>query len=198
MRTPPPGLPSHPTYDPAASAVRVRGLHRCATDRGALHGIDLDVHHGEFVAVLGQPGSGKTTLFRALAGRDRDLPGSGVVRVPAEVTVLGPVVGRNLSVTTELLLGDDPFAALDTISRARMHLLLRSVYESHRPAVVLVTHDVDEALVLAQRVIVLESGRIRAELTVPRVSRHSEEYAAVRARLIAEVEHGAVDRAATA
>lgn len=198
MTTLRPGPGSHPTYDPAASAVRVCGLHRCATDRGALHGVDLDVRHGEFVAVVGQPGSGKTTLLRALAGRDRDLPGAGTVRVPHEVTLLGPVVARTLSATTELLLGDDPFAALDPITRARMHLMLRTFYEAHRPAVVLVTHDVDEALTLAQRVVVLEAGRVRSELLVPRVSRHSEEYAAARAALVAEIEHGAVDRAATA
>lgn len=188
---------THPTYDPAASVVRVRGLHRSVSDRGALHGIDLDVRAGEFVAVLGRPGAGKTTLLRALAGTDRS-EGTGTVRVPSVVTQLGPIVGPTLSRETELLLGDDPFVALDPITRARMHLMLRTFFEAHRPAVVLVTHDVDEALTLAGRIIVLDGGRIRADLAVPRVSRHSEEYAALRARVVAEIEHGAVERAATA
>lgn len=191
---------THPTYDPAASVVRVRGLHRCVSDRGALHGIDLDVRAGEFLAVVGRPGAGKTTLLRALAGTDRSgaAAGSGTVRVPSVVTQLGPIVGPTLSQETELLLGDDPFVALDPITRARMHLMLRTFYEAHRPAVVLVTHDVDEALTLAGRVIVLNDGRIRSDAAVPRVSRHSEEYAALRARVVADIEYGAVEQAASA
>jgi sulfonate transport system ATP-binding protein len=187
----------HPTYDPAASAVRVRGLRRCATDRGALDGVDLDIRHGEFVAVVGQPGAGKTTLLRALAGDDR-AAGSGLVRVPDAVATLGPVVGRTLSPGVELLLADDPFAGLDPITRARQHLLLRTLYEIHRPAVLLVTHDVDEALVLAQRVVVLEHGKVRSQVAVPSAPRGTERYAEVRSLLLAEIERGAVDRADTA
>lgn len=188
---------SHPTYDPAESAVRVRDLHRGASDRGALHGVDLDVRHGEFVAVVGQPGAGKSTLLRALAGEDRS-SGSGSVRVPRHVARVGPVVGRTISPDAELLLADDPFAALDAITRARMQLLLRTVYELARPAVVLVTHDVDEALTLAQRVVVLEAGRVRAEVPAPPMTRGSGGYDAARARLVAEIEHGAVHRTETA
>ena len=188
---------THPTYDPAASVVRVRGLQRCVSDRGALHGVDLDISAGEFVALLGRPGAGKTTLLRALAGTDRS-DGSGTVRVPSAVTQLGPIVGPTLSRETELLLGDDPFVALDPITRARMHLMLRTFYEAHRPAVLLVTHDVDEALTLAGRVVVLEAGRIRSDIRVPRVSRHSEAYAELRARVVADIEHGAVARSAIA
>lgn len=190
-------LTSHPTYDPAASAVRVRGLHRGTSDRGALHGVDLDVRHGEFVAVVGQRGAGKSTLVRALAGEDRS-SGSGSVRVPDHVATVGPIVDRGLSPDVELLLGDDPFAALDAITRARMHLLLRTLYEARRPAVVLATHDVDEALTLADRVVVLEGGRIRSQVAVPHTGRGSSRYDETRAFLLAEIAHGAVTRAETA
>ena len=47
-----------------------------------------------------------------------------------------------------------------------MHALLRELCERHRPAVLLVTHDVDEAIVLADRVLVLEDGRIGLDLTI--------------------------------
>ena len=54
-----------------------------------------------------------------------------------------------------LLLLDEPFSALDALTRIDMHRLVLRLWESHRPAVLLVTHDVDEALILADRVLVL-------------------------------------------
>ena len=71
-----------------------------------------------------------------------------------------------------LLLADEPFGALDALTRIRMHALLFELVAIHRPTVLLVTHDVDEALVLADRVLVMEEGRIildrRVELPHPR------------------------------
>ncbi len=62
-----------------------------------------------------------------------------------------------------LLLLDEPFAALDALTRIRMHALVLSLWRRHRPAVLLVTHDVEEAMALADRILVLDSGRIVAE-----------------------------------
>src|SRR6202042_544647 len=59
-----------------------------------------------------------------------------------------------------LLLLDEPFSALDALTRLTMHDLVTSLWQRHRPAVLLVTHDVDEALTLADRVLVLRAGRI--------------------------------------
>ena len=61
-----------------------------------------------------------------------------------------------------LLLADEPFGALDALTRLKMHALLRELCDRHRPAVLLVTHDVDEAIVLADRVLVIDDGRIVA------------------------------------
>ncbi len=47
-----------------------------------------------------------------------------------------------------------------------MHVLLRRLSEAHSPAVLLVTHDVDEAITLADRIVVLDDGRIDADLRV--------------------------------
>lgn len=69
-------------------------------------------------------------------------------------------LARSLVREPDLLLADEPFGALDALTRIRMHELLRVLYERHRPAVLLVTHDVDEAVLLADRVLVLEEGRI--------------------------------------
>lgn len=62
---------------------------------------------------------------------------------------------------------DEPFAALDALTRLRMQQLVAALWSKHRCAVLLVTHDVDEALLLADRAVVLEAGRIRTDLSIP-------------------------------
>jgi sulfonate transport system ATP-binding protein len=64
-------------------------------------------------------------------------------------------LARALVREPELLLLDEPFGALDALTRIRMHGLLAQLWQRHRPAVLLVTHDVDEALLLADRALVL-------------------------------------------
>ncbi|MDC0680192.1 ABC transporter ATP-binding protein [Sorangium atrum] len=102
-----------------------------------------------------------------LAGRERawpvELSGGEQQRV---------ALARSLVRDPELVLADEPFGALDALTRGRMHDLLRELCARHRPAVLLVTHDVDEAIALADRVLVLEGGRIaeerRIDLPAPR------------------------------
>jgi sulfonate transport system ATP-binding protein len=82
-------------------------------------------------------------------------------------------LARALVRQPKLLLLDEPFASLDALTRMRMHVLVEALWRRYRPAVLLVTHDVDEALLLADRVLVLEHGRIvydvRVALSRPRV-----------------------------
>jgi sulfonate transport system ATP-binding protein len=66
----------------------------------------------------------------------------------------------------KLLLLDEPFAALDALTRIRMHGLVAALWVRHNPAVLLITHDVDEALLLADRALVLDKGRIVAALEI--------------------------------
>ncbi len=75
-------------------------------------------------------------------------------------------LARALVREPDLLLLDEPFAALDALTRLAMHRLVKQLWAAHRPAVLLVTHDVDEALALADRILVLDSGRIVAEHVV--------------------------------
>lgn len=75
-------------------------------------------------------------------------------------------LARSLVRDPQLLLADEPFGALDALTRLRMHDLLFDLVEIHRPTVLLVTHDVDEALVLADRVLVMEDGRIALDRPV--------------------------------
>ena len=85
-------------------------------------------------------------------------------------------LARALVREPDLLMLDEPFAALDALSRLRMQRLVAGLWQRHRCAVLLVTHDVDEAVLLADRAVVLESGRIRTDLAIPldRPRRHTD------------------------
>jgi sulfonate transport system ATP-binding protein len=75
-------------------------------------------------------------------------------------------LARALVRRPELLLLDEPFAALDALTRLSMQGLVAELCARHRPAVLLVTHDVDEAVLLADRVLVLQEGRIGVDREV--------------------------------
>ncbi|MCU1626644.1 MAG: Aliphatic sulfonates import ATP-binding protein SsuB [Pseudonocardia sp.] len=96
-------------------------------------------------------------------------------------------LARSLVREPALLLADEPFGALDALTRIRMHTLLLELCVRHRPAVLLVTHDVDEAVQLADRVLVLDHGRILTDRAItaerPR-DHHDPALAAHRDRLL--------------
>ncbi|WP_421698170.1 ABC transporter ATP-binding protein [Ancylobacter sp.] len=71
-------------------------------------------------------------------------------------------LARALVQEPKLLLLDEPFAALDALTRLRMHGLVRDLVARHQPGVLLVTHDVDEALRLGDRILVMRDGVIAA------------------------------------
>ncbi|KAA5830248.1 ABC transporter ATP-binding protein [Saccharopolyspora hirsuta] len=106
-----------------------------------------------------------------LAGRERSWPNalSGGEQQRA-------ALARSLVREPELLLADEPFGALDALTRIRMHRLLRELCARHRPAVLLVTHDVDEAITLADRVLVLDRGTIAVnrEIDLPAPRSHRD------------------------
>ena len=200
----------------------------------ALEGLSLEVKEGEFLAVLGPVGCGKTTLLRIFAGFLR--PTSGAVRC-AGAPIEGPgwqrgyvlqeeaifpwmtvrenlefglrakglepaarqavseellrliglssfadsypkdlsagmskmvEVARVLATDPAILLLDEPFGALDAQTRARMQDALADLWEKRRKTVLFVTHDAEEALYLADRIVVLSQrpGRVKAQFAV--------------------------------
>jgi sulfonate transport system ATP-binding protein len=228
---------------PTSAGFLTRGLIRTFGDRQVLRGIDLEVQPGEFVALLGRSGSGKSTMLRALAGLDRDA--SGDVFVPARravvfqdprllpwSSVLNNVIlgqkgaaaeergrqalrevgldghekdwpktlsggeaqraslARALVREPQLLLLDEPFGALDALTRIKMHALVQELCARHLPTVLLVTHDVDEAVLLADRILVLTDGVISLDVSVdlpsPRL-RSEDGFGALRSRLLREL-----------
>jgi sulfonate transport system ATP-binding protein len=142
----------------------VLGLPRTAATRAAakasLHEVGLDGHADAWPGTLSGGEAQRVALARAL------------VRQP------------------ELLLLDEPFAALDALTRLKMQDLVADLCARHRPGVLLVTHDVEEAVLLADRVLVLREGRICLDVAIrlPRPRRiGGPSFDALRDRLLAEL-----------
>jgi sulfonate transport system ATP-binding protein len=107
-------------------------------------------------------------------------------------------LARALVREPQLLLLDEPFAALDALTRIKMHQMVLGLWKAHSPAVLLVTHDVDEAIALADRVLVLDAGRIAAveHITLPRPREVDGAFQAIRRRLLGHL--GVVEQPAAA
>lgn len=100
-------------------------------------------------------------------------------------------IARALACEPEVLLLDEPFGALDVQTKEDMQLFIRRVWRDTGPTVLMVTHDVEEAVFLGQRVVVLASdpGRVAAEVRVdlpadrPLEVKRAPEFLALRAQL---------------
>ena len=114
-------------------------------------------------------------------------------------------IARALANDPEILLLDEPFGALDNQTRGLMQELLLGIWERDRMTVLFVTHDIEEAVFLASRVVVMSArpGRIKAEVVVdlphPRhyTLKTSPEFSALKARLTEEIRGEAVRAAAS-
>ncbi|MFE5483051.1 ABC transporter ATP-binding protein [Streptomyces sp. NPDC056527] len=108
-------------------------------------------------------------------------------------------LARALVPEPDLLLLDEPFGALDALTRIKAQRLVAEVWQRRGCAVLLVTHDVDEALLLADRAVVMRDGVIAYDTPVPLDRPRSPAdpgFAALRCRLLAEL--GADEGASTA
>lgn len=87
-------------------------------------------------------------------------------------------IARALVRDPDLLLLDEPFSALDALTRLSAQDLVRDLVDRHGPAVVMVTHDVEEALLLSDRILLVDDGRIvhdeRIDLPRPRRRDHPQ------------------------
>ena len=103
-------------------------------------------------------------------------------------------LARGLAGAPRAVMMDEPFGALDTQTRATMQRLLVETWRAHPTTVVFVTHDVDEALLIGDRVAVLgRAGEpLRALLEVPSPRVPSASRAALQAEVIAALDHSEV------
>jgi sulfonate transport system ATP-binding protein len=106
-------------------------------------------------------------------------------------------LARALASKASILLLDEPLGALDALTRLEMQRLIEEIWLREKFTAVLVTHDVEEAAALADRVLVMEEGRIihesRTNLSRPR-NRSSVEFIALRERLLGWVMNGTKGR----
>jgi NitT/TauT family transport system ATP-binding protein len=104
-------------------------------------------------------------------------------------------LARALANEPKILLLDEPFGALDNQTRALMQEMLLAIWEAEKKTVIFVTHDIEEAIFMANRVVVMSArpGRIKAEIAVdlphPRhyTMKTTPEFAALKARLTEEI-----------
>ena len=195
-------------------------------DNVVLNDLDLHIPGGQFVAVVGRSGGGKSTLLRLLAGLEKPnagelLAGNGPLTASQQETRLmfqdarllpwtsvidnvglglqgkwrdralealaavglenragewpaalsggqkqRVALARALIHRPGLLLLDEPLGALDALTRLEMQDLIASLWQEHGFTVLLVTHDVSEAVAMADRVLLIEEGKIGLDLTV--------------------------------
>jgi NitT/TauT family transport system ATP-binding protein len=180
----------------------------------ALQNVSLDVQQGEMVCVLGPSGCGKTTLLNLIAGFI-DVT-DGVIRLQGEaIKKPGPDRGvvfqeyalfawltarhniefaRALVNEPQVLLMDEPFAAVDAMTRATLQSELLRIWQQLKLAVFFITHNVEEAIYLSQRTILMSPhpGQVQEiipiDLPYPR-ERGSAEFGVLYARITAAL-HG--------
>jgi len=215
-----------PDRDPGGVAVSLAGVAKAFGQRGVLRSVDLAAAPGEFVAIVGRSGCGKSTVLRLLSGLERadagtleidgrpPVSGNPQVRMMFQDARLLPwrtvvenvaialprsrraealdalaevgladraddwpallsggqrqrvALARALVSRPRLLLLDEPLGALDALTRIEMQALIERIWESHRFTAILVTHDVAEAVTLADRIVVLDAGRVALDRPV--------------------------------
>jgi NitT/TauT family transport system ATP-binding protein len=84
-------------------------------------------------------------------------------------------IARALAMQPEVLLMDEPFAALDALTRRKMQEELQALWEEERFTLLFVTHSIEEALVVGNRILLLSPhpGRVRAEINSHQFGLHS-------------------------
>lgn len=141
----------------AASAIRHR----------VLNGIDLDIAHGQFVAVVGRSGSGKSTLLRLLAGIER--PSSGRIRIDGKEL-------QGIQKDTTVIFQDARLLPWKKVIELEMQQLIESLWLGRGFTTLLVTHDVADAVRLADRIVLIEDGSVAMDLPnpIPRPRHHAD------------------------
>ena len=126
---------------------------------------NFTINKGEFVCIIGHSGCGKTTILNVLAGLDTASEGY-VIMDGREVK--GPSLERGVvfqshalmpwSIQPKMLLLDEPFGALDALTRGTIQEELIGIVRDTHQTVFMITHDVDEAILLADKIVLMKNA----------------------------------------
>jgi NitT/TauT family transport system ATP-binding protein len=101
-------------------------------------------------------------------------------------------IARALAIQPQVLLMDEPFGALDAMTRAHMQEELVRIWEQERRTVLFVTHSIDEAVLLSDRIIVMKDGAIRQEVVVD-LERHRTREGLLENKRALELKHRLIE-----
>jgi ABC-type nitrate/sulfonate/bicarbonate transport system ATPase subunit len=205
-----------------ANQIVVKNLSVTYNDKAILSNLNFDIQTGQFVAIVGKSGTGKTTLLNSLAGF---IKYNGSILIPKSIgfcfqnnslfywmTIKENIIfgldgltkmnksivadeilkkidlleykdkyptelsggqqqrvalGRALANRPKILLLDEPFSSLDIYTRDQMMEWVLKITSEMEVTIIMVTHYLDEALVLADRIVVLKDKNILTEIIVP-------------------------------
>ena len=222
--------------------LNISNVSKSFDGRQVLRDVNLTLHPGEIVALLGVSGGGKSTLFNIIAGLlDPDegdvlLDGESIIGQPGRISYMlqkdlllphktlidnialpliirgtkkkeaREIVSKHLEqfglkghekmhpselsggmrqraallrtylFSGEVALLDEPFSALDTITRSAMHIWYLSVMEDLKLPTLFITHDVDEAMLLADRIAILSKKTISDVITIENRKQKTKEF----------------------
>lgn len=219
--------------------IKIDNLNKYFGQVKVLENLNLNIHSGEFIAIVGKSGCGKSTLLRMIAGLDK--PSEGKINLDKQSSLkqnsnirylfqesrllpwknimdnvligadnnkelaenaLNSVglldkakewpyalsggqkqrvaLARALTSNPKLILLDEPLGALDALTRIEMQQLIEKIWLDKKFTVILVTHDVSEAVTLADRVVLIEKGKIEMNMHItlsrPRIKNNDFAY----------------------
>jgi osmoprotectant transport system ATP-binding protein len=144
-----------------------RGIGYVIQETGLFPHFTVERNVGLVPELLGWPHAGRAERSRELLQTVGLDPAQFARRYPHQLSGgqrqrVG--LARALAADPKILLMDEPFGALDPLTRAEMQDMMRDLLGKMKKTVLLVTHDLDEALYLADRIVLLEEGRLIASL----------------------------------